>query len=72
VKFVYDTCETDILIIKVLGCLFKEKNKERILIQIQIQLRIRLLSSVTLKVDGNEKQWGPGRRQMLGYDAGPW
>jgi hypothetical protein len=20
----------------------------------------------TLKVDGNEKQWGPGRRQMLG------
>jgi hypothetical protein len=24
-----------------------------------------------LKVDGNEKQWGPGRRQMLGYDAVP-
>ncbi len=22
--------------------------------------------SLQLKVDGNEKQWGPGRRQMLG------
>jgi hypothetical protein len=26
----------------------------------------------SLKVDGNEKQWGPGRRQMLGNGLGPW
>jgi hypothetical protein len=26
----------------------------------------------TLKVGGNEKQWGPGRNQMLGNSLGPW
>jgi hypothetical protein len=25
-----------------------------------------------LKVDGNKKQWGPGRRQMLGNGLGLW
>ncbi len=28
--------------------------------------------TVPLKVDGNKKQWGPGRRQMLGNGLGPW
>ncbi len=25
-----------------------------------------------LKVVGNEKNWGSGRSQMLGYGVGPW
>ncbi len=28
--------------------------------------------TVTLKVGGNEKQWGSGRSQMLGNGLGPW
>ncbi len=28
--------------------------------------------SISLKVGGNEKQWGPGRSQMLGNGLGPW
>ncbi len=55
---------------------------------IRIRMRIRTKSSVTfrmqkksfflfiffivLKVVGNEKQWGSGRRQMLGNGLGPW
>jgi uncharacterized protein YgfB (UPF0149 family) len=28
--------------------------------------------SISLKVGGNEKQWGSGRSQMLGNGLGPW
>jgi hypothetical protein len=36
------------------------------------KLSCRQVSFAVLKVDGNEKQWGPGRRQMLGNGLGPW
>jgi hypothetical protein len=28
--------------------------------------------NLSLKVGGNEKQWGSGRSQMLGNGLGPW
>jgi hypothetical protein len=33
---------------------------------------LSLLAKASLKVGGNEKQWGSGRSQMLGNGLGPW
>ncbi len=41
--------------------------------QVPYSLHInQLWASSTLKVGGNEKQWGSGRSQMLGNGLGPW
>ncbi len=37
-----------------------------------ILVRLNFSINILLKVVGNEKNGGPGRRQMLRYGAGPW
>ncbi len=37
-----------------------------------VNFNINTRKNLILKVGGNEKNGGPGRRQMLGNGLGPW
>jgi hypothetical protein len=46
--------------------------KTAIITMLLNSLFLLYICTLPLKVDGNKKQWGPGRRQMLGNGLGPW